>query len=116
MLRMLDCGHRMGHKAGEGAVMTAFKPGSGICTNSAYLDYCEKMNLMPTEEGQKEWLRKQMQRQKAKEEMKCGICKETVHPLDAHMGRINGQLDVFHIDCWNRHLTEQGQRLKGEGK
>lgn len=39
-------------------------------------------------------------------EMECGLCKTEVHPLDAHMGRLNGQLMVFHIDCWNKHLVD----------
>lgn len=42
-----------------------------------------------------------------REPMLCGLCKNEVHPLDAHMGRINGKLDVFHIDCWNDHFGNQ---------
>lgn len=34
--------------------------------------------------------------------MVCDICKEIVHPLDAHMGEIEGQLITAHIDCWNK--------------
>lgn len=40
------------------------------------------------------------------DDMICGICGEEVHPLDAHMGYINGILDVYHIDCRNRHYKE----------
>jgi hypothetical protein len=36
--------------------------------------------------------------------MICRICRKEVHPLDAHMGRIYGELDVCHIDCWNEHI------------
>jgi hypothetical protein len=36
--------------------------------------------------------------------MKCGLCNKKVEPLDAHMGKIDGKLDVYHIDCWNKHL------------
>jgi hypothetical protein len=38
------------------------------------------------------------------EPMICGICNTDVEPLDAHMGYIEGKLDVYHIDCWNSHL------------
>lgn len=37
------------------------------------------------------------------EGMKCGICGTEVHPLNAHMDRIDGKLDVYHIDCWNAY-------------
>lgn len=36
-----------------------------------------------------------------KVEMICGICSKAVNPLDAHMGRIKGELIAAHIDCWN---------------
>ena len=39
--------------------------------------------------------------------MHCGLCKRLVHPLDAHMGRINGVLDVFHIECWNEFYKDE---------
>ena len=39
--------------------------------------------------------------------MSCGLCNQEVHPLDAHMGRISGKLDVFHIDCWNEFYKEE---------
>lgn len=35
--------------------------------------------------------------------MKCGICGTEVNPLDAHMDRIDGKLDVYHIGCWNSY-------------
>lgn len=38
------------------------------------------------------------------EPMKCMVCGKEVEPLDAHMGRINGELGVCHINCWNKHL------------
>lgn len=39
--------------------------------------------------------------------MICRLCGENIHPLDAHMGRINDTLDVFHIDCWNKYWKEK---------
>lgn len=36
--------------------------------------------------------------------MACDICKEIVHPLDAHMGKIEGNLITAHIDCWNKTI------------
>jgi RNase P subunit RPR2 len=33
--------------------------------------------------------------------MICDLCHKKLHPLDAHMIRINGKLDVAHIDCCN---------------
>lgn len=44
--------------------------------------------------------------------MLCGLCEKKVHPLDAHMGRINGKLDVFHIDCWNEFYKDEIPREK----
>ena len=41
---------------------------------------------------------------KKKETMVCGLCNKGVEPLDTHVGRIDGILDVYHIDCWNNHL------------
>ncbi|KLU61856.1 hypothetical protein CEB3_c17740 [Peptococcaceae bacterium CEB3] len=38
------------------------------------------------------------------EVMECGLCKKVVQPLDAHMGRLNGKLQVFHIECWNKYV------------
>ncbi len=32
------------------------------------------------------------------------MCHKKVNPLDAHMGRVDGKLDVYHIDCWNTYL------------
>lgn len=49
-----------------------------------------------------------------REPMLCGICEKEVHPLDAHMGRINDKLDVFHIDCWNEFYKDEIQREKGD--
>ena len=36
--------------------------------------------------------------------MRCGMCNKKVNPLDAHMGQVDGKLDVYHIDCWNTYL------------
>lgn len=36
--------------------------------------------------------------------MKCMFCDKNVEPLDAHMGRVNGELGVCHIDCWNKYF------------
>jgi len=44
--------------------------------------------------------------------MFCGLCKKEVYPLDSHMGRINGKLDVFHIDCWNEYYKDEIQMDK----
>ena len=41
------------------------------------------------------------------EPMLCGLCKNEVHPLDAHMGRISDKLDTFHIECWNEYYKNE---------
>jgi hypothetical protein len=40
-------------------------------------------------------------------EMICDICKKTLHPLDAHMGYIDGKLVCVHIDCWNKYYAKE---------
>lgn len=35
---------------------------------------------------------------------KCEICEKPVHPLDAHFGRLKGELITAHIDCWNKAI------------
>lgn len=38
--------------------------------------------------------------------MICDLCNEKLHPLDAHMGKINGKLITAHIDCWNKEIDK----------
>jgi len=38
------------------------------------------------------------------EPIMCDLCGREVHPLDAHMGRINDKLGTAHIDCWNEYV------------
>lgn len=39
--------------------------------------------------------------------MICALCHKKLHPLDAHMIRINGKLDVAHIDCCNEIIKNK---------
>lgn len=39
--------------------------------------------------------------------MICALCHKKLHPLDAHMGRINSELIVAHIDCWNKRIADE---------
>ena len=38
--------------------------------------------------------------------MTCDLCGKDLHPLDAHMGYINGKLMTVHIDCWNVEIDK----------
>jgi hypothetical protein len=42
----------------------------------------------------------------SKEIMVCEICVQAVHPLDAHFGRLKGELITAHIDCWNKAIEK----------
>lgn len=41
------------------------------------------------------------------EYMVCDICNGKLHPLDAHMGKIDGKLITAHIDCWNEYIEDK---------
>lgn len=38
--------------------------------------------------------------------MICDLCGKDLHPLDAHMGYVNGKLMTVHIDCWNSEIDK----------
>lgn len=42
--------------------------------------------------------------------MVCDLCGEELHPLDAHMGRMEGELITAHIECWNAKMKETAHR------
>jgi hypothetical protein len=42
--------------------------------------------------------------------MQCDICNKKLHPLDAHMGRLNGKLITAHIECWNESILNNKEK------
>ena len=46
--------------------------------------------------------------------MNCELCVRKLHPLDSHVGYIEGVLVCVHIECWNEYYKDEIAKEKSE--